>query len=75
MTADPLELSRRRPHLSASVPLTVVQKLLLLVCSVAAIVLLATRPWPTARAFILFATLFYLVFTLYKVMLVRFSLL
>lgn len=74
MTVDPLELSHRKPHLSASVPLTTTQKLLMIVLSAAAIALLITRPWPTARAFILFATLFYVVFTLYKIMLVRFSL-
>ena len=73
MAADPLALSVERPDLSAKMPLTVSQKAVLAAGSVALVLLLAWKPIPMARALILLATAFYLVFTLYKFLLMRFS--
>lgn len=73
MSTDPLALSAERPELSAKTPLTVPQKAVLVVACLALVALLAWQPIPMARAMILLATVFYLAFTLYKFLLVRFS--
>jgi len=70
---DPLALSREKPELSAKVPLTSGQKVLLVFGSLLVLYLAATRPTATAKAFILFSTVFYLVFTFYKFLLLRYS--
>ena len=73
MAADPLTLSKVRPELSARVPVVPSQKLLLLGGLLLLTALAVWKPWETAKAFVLLSTVFYLVFTLYKFALVRFS--
>jgi cellulose synthase/poly-beta-1,6-N-acetylglucosamine synthase-like glycosyltransferase len=73
MNADPLALSKTRPELSAKTPIVPVQKVALVVGSLLLILLMVWKPWATAKAFVLLSTLFYLVFTVYKFLLVRFS--
>lgn len=70
---DPLALSRLRPDLSAVTPLTGGQKNALGLLSLALLALCLLRPWLAARGFVLVASLFYLAFTLYKLLLVRLS--
>ena len=71
--ADPLALSREHPELSACTPLVRSQKVALAAGGLALLALSLWRPWPTARAFVLLSTVYYLVFTIYKLLLVRFS--
>jgi cellulose synthase/poly-beta-1,6-N-acetylglucosamine synthase-like glycosyltransferase len=67
---DPLTLSRLRPEWSARVPITRAQRMVLMAgCAV----LLLMAAWLTARAFVLVATVFYVVHAVYKLVLVRFS--
>ena len=73
MATDPLELSRIRPDLSAKTPLTVVQKLLAALGSLGIVALCVWKPWATARSLIMALTVFYIVFTLYKLLLMRLS--
>ena len=73
VTPDPLALSREQPELSAQTPITVSQKLVLAGGALLLIILIAWRPVATARGFILVSTLFYLCQTLYKFLLVRYS--
>lgn len=70
---DPLALCRRRPELSAHIPIVTRQRVFIIAGCLAFLALAAWRPWPTARAFVLLSTLFYLVVTLYKFVLVRLS--
>lgn len=72
-TIDPLALSRDKPEMSARDPLTPGQKVLLVIGSLLVLYLAATRPTATGKAFILFSTVFYLVFTFYKFLLLRYS--
>lgn len=73
-SADPLELSRRRPDWSASQPLTRTQKIVMV--SLAAALAAAFVVWPlkTAQGLIAVCTLFYVVMTLYKFVVIRASL-
>lgn len=70
---DPLALSRELPQWSAREPLTAGQKAVMLSASLAVCVAAAWTPWGTAKAFVLVSTCFYLLHTLYKLILVRFS--
>jgi len=70
---DPLALSRQRPELSASCPLTVAQKVILIGSSLLLMWMAVTCPTVTALSFIVFSTLFYVVFTVYKFVLMRYS--
>lgn len=70
---DPLALSRAWPEWSARIPLTRGQKGVLAVLSACLAALSLLFPWPTARGFVLLSTVFYLVFTAYKFVLVRLS--
>jgi len=70
---DPLALSKLRPEWSANVPLTPFQKAFIIVLCLALLGLAIWRPWNVARIFVLVSTVFYLLFTAYKLLLVRFS--
>lgn len=70
---DPLALSRYRPQFSAHVPMTRAQQACALLACVAILLCAFWRPWETVRAFVLLSTLFYLLFSLYKIALVRLS--
>jgi len=70
---DPLALSRLQPGLSARVPITGLQKVLFIAGSLVLLALAVGSPWEVARVFVLVSTLFYVVFTLYKLLLVRLS--
>ncbi|MEI6787278.1 MAG: glycosyltransferase [bacterium] len=72
-SADPLMLSRLRPGLSARVPITRAQRMVLVVACGVLLILVAWHPWLTARAFVLAATVFYVVHAIYKLTMVRFS--
>jgi cellulose synthase/poly-beta-1,6-N-acetylglucosamine synthase-like glycosyltransferase len=72
-TIDPLALSRLKPEWSAREPLTRGQRAFLIALSVSVLAALAVSPTGAGRAFVLVSTLFYLVFTFYKLALVRFS--
>lgn len=70
---DPLALSKERPEWSAARPLTAGQKWLFAGLA-AAVALAAWRdPWGAGRAFVWISTAFYVVFTLYKFLLIRLS--
>ena len=71
--SDPLLLSKVRPELSASVSITTTQKLCLVVGTLIMLTLAAVWPWQTARAMVMACTVFYLLFTAYKLLLVRLS--
>lgn len=73
MTHDPLALSREAPEFSAKTPIVLHQKAVIGFLCVLFVALAAWRPWPTARMFVLLSTVFYLVFALYKLLLIRFS--
>jgi cellulose synthase/poly-beta-1,6-N-acetylglucosamine synthase-like glycosyltransferase len=73
MTPDPLVLSRVHPELSARTPITVAQKWVLAGGALLLLAALVWQPVGAARAFILLSTLFYLFHTLYKFLLVRYS--
>ncbi len=70
---DPLELKRRRPDWSASLPLTRVQQAVLFVGSL--LVLGCAIRWPTRTGlvFVALATVFYLVVTIYKLWIIASS--
>jgi cellulose synthase/poly-beta-1,6-N-acetylglucosamine synthase-like glycosyltransferase len=71
--ADPLALSRLRPDWSARVPVTPVQRALLMAALGLLLVLTAWRPLGTARVCIAAATVFYVVHAVYKLAMVRLS--
>jgi cellulose synthase/poly-beta-1,6-N-acetylglucosamine synthase-like glycosyltransferase len=71
MTGDPLALSRLRPEWSARVPITAAQRATLVGLSAVLLAVAVWKPWLTARAFVLVATLFYALHALYKLILVR----
>ncbi|MFO7870800.1 MAG: glycosyltransferase [Kiritimatiellia bacterium] len=73
ITADPLALSRFTPELSAVTPVTGCQKLVLFAAVIAALAAFGYYPRGAALGFIAFSTLFYIVFSVYKLVLVRFS--
>ena len=73
MLVDPLALSKEAPLLSAKTPIVAGQKALFIAGSVLLVLLSAWRPWSTVKGFILLSTVFYLLFTVYKFLLVRFS--
>ncbi|MDP6848086.1 MAG: hypothetical protein QGI24_04800, partial [Kiritimatiellia bacterium] len=73
MAVDPLALSNQRPKMSASVPVTTGQKIMLILLSLLIVAVAIRYPWPTAKAFVLFSTLFYLAFSFYKLLLLRLS--
>jgi glycosyltransferase XagB len=69
-TIDPLALSRALPHLSARTPITWAQKAVILLLALALIGVTLHAPWPTAKGFVLLATLFYVCITGYKLFVV-----
>ncbi len=70
---DPLQLAHERPEMSACVPMTRTQKILMYATLLLAVAGSIVSPWHMARSFVFCSTVFYLVFTLYKLMLVRMS--
>ncbi len=70
---DPLRLAHERPEMSASVPMTVTQKALMYLVVLLTAAGLAFRPWLVGKSFVLVSTVFYMAFTLYKLMLTRMS--
>ena len=70
---DPLQLAHERPEMSACVPMTRTQKLIMYGTLILVLAGMAVRPWQIARIFVFCSTVFYLIFTLYKLMLVRMS--
>jgi cellulose synthase/poly-beta-1,6-N-acetylglucosamine synthase-like glycosyltransferase len=70
---DPLQLAHERPEMSACVPMTRTQKILMYATLLLAVAGSIVSPWHMARGFVFCSTVFYLVFTLYKLMLVRMS--
>lgn len=70
---DPLALSRLRPSLSARVPLTGLQKVLLALGSAIVLGIALNDPLATARLFVLVTTIFYVIFSLHKFLLARLS--
>ena len=73
MKVDPLELSRERPELSAITPIVLRQKLTLGLLCVVIVFLSYKYPMATAKGFVGVCTLFYVVFSAYKLLLVRLS--
>lgn len=73
MTVDPLALSKEKPELSARIPIVRGQKIVLIGGSLFLLALVVWKPWQTVRTFVLLSTVFYLVFAVYKFLLVRFS--
>ncbi len=73
MEADPLALSRQHPEWSAGQTLSGGQQLALAMLLLAGLAALWFAPWTAAAAAVALATLFYLVFTLYKLYLLRLS--
>lgn len=73
-SVDPLELSRRRPDWSASQPITGAQKAVVIALAVALVAGFGLWPLRMAQAFIAFCTVFYVVVTLYKFVVIRSSL-
>lgn len=73
LLADPLALSRHRPDLSASVPLTRVQKLLLVLLPLATLAAAVRWPMPTGLVLVGACTVFYVVFSAYKLVLAALS--
>lgn len=73
MPVDPLALSKEHPEWSANVPITFAQKVVIIVGCLLVVAMAAWKPGPVARAFVCLSTVFYLLFTAYKFMLVRFS--
>lgn len=71
---DPLELSHRRPDWSASQPMTRGQKAAVAVVLVLLAALFVLAPLATARGLIAVCTVFYVVMTLYKFIVIRASL-
>ena len=70
---DPLELASKRPDWCAKVPLTLWQKIQLLLLVGAAVACAVRYPWASAKAFVLVSTVFYLLLSLYKLRLVAAS--
>ena len=73
-SVDPLELSHRRPDWSASQPMTRAQKIVSVALLAALILAFVFFPWKTARGLIAVCTLFYVIMTLYKFVVIRASL-
>ncbi len=70
---DPLALCRIHPALSAHQPLTWAQSVVAGFLAAALMGGLLARPWTTARVLVFCATIFYLLSTFYKLLLVRMS--
>ena len=73
LAPDPLELSRVRPDLSAKQPVTRPQWFAVAAIAAAVAGTAIAAPWQTARAAVAAATVFYLVVTVYKLLLIRLS--
>ncbi len=73
-SVDPLELSHRRPEWSASQPMTRTQKGAAAGLMAALALALAFRPLATAQVLIAACTVFYVLLTLYKIVVIRASL-
>jgi len=72
-SGDPLALTREHPEWSANVPIDPRQKKVLIGLSLLLLAATIWKPWTTARTFVLLSTIFYLVFTVYRLLLIRFS--
>ncbi len=70
---DPLALRRLRPDWSAHIPITVSQKIVALCMLIILVVALIYYPWLVLRLFVLASTIFYLIFSAYKLWVVRAS--
>ncbi|MCX7590135.1 MAG: glycosyltransferase, partial [Kiritimatiellae bacterium] len=69
----PLALSQIRPELSARVPLTGRQKAIVALISVIVVGAAIRHPLATARLFVVLTTVFYALFSIYKLLLARLS--
>jgi glycosyltransferase XagB len=70
---DPLELATKHPEWSASVPITPMQKKSVLVLFLLLAIAVLLAPLATARFLIAGCTLFYMILTLYKFIVIRAS--
>ncbi len=70
---DPLELSHKHPEWSASVPITAVQKRVVVVLFVLLLAAVIVAPLKTGQVLIAFCTIFYMILTLYKFIVIRSS--
>ncbi len=70
---DPLELAAKHPEWSASVPITPVQKKAVLVLFVLLLIAAVLAPLGTARFLIACCTIFYMILTIYKFVVIRSS--
>ncbi len=70
---DPLELATKHPEWSASVPITPTQKKTVLVLALVLLAAVVIAPLGTARFLIAACTLFYMILTLYKFIVIRSS--
>ena len=73
MQNDPLMLSQERPALSAKITFWWSHKILLLAMALGLLVALYVDRWQTAGILVLVSTVFYILFTVYKLSLVYFS--
>jgi len=73
-SVDPLELSHRRPDWSASQPMTRTQKIVTVTLLAVIAAAFVCVPLKTARGLIAVCTLFYVIMTLYKFVVIRASL-
>ena len=72
-SVDPLELATKHPEWSASVPITPVQKKAVLGLGVLLLIAVVIAPLGTARFLITCCTVFYMILTLYKFIVIRAS--
>ena len=70
---DPLELSHKHPEWSASVPITPVQKKVVIAILILMVGALVVAPLRTGQFLIAFCTIFYMVLTIYKFIVIRSS--
>lgn len=70
---DPLELSKKHPEWSASVPITKMQKRAVLAFFVLLLAAVVFAPLKTAQVLIALCTIFYMILTLYKFVVIRAS--
>jgi len=73
-TVDPLELAKKRPDWSASRPMTAMQKITTLLLFLALGVAVYLSPLRTAQGLIAACTIFYVILTVYKFIVIRSSL-
>lgn len=70
---DPLLLSKRAPELSAKTPIIAWQMVFITLMCLIVIASAVWYPWTLAKIFIAFCTIFYLLSTVYKLVLMRYA--